>query len=288
MCYYPLKAFGFWKEDENTGELKHVVGLLKSGFTPKIYMKFYEEFDLPCGKCIECLEHEAKVWSFRIMNEASLYKENCMVTLTYKDSDHNLHKDDLQKFMKRLRKKYSDKKIRFFACGEYGSKGKRPHYHVILFNHDFKDKVYHHTTKKGFPVFVSKELESIWKLGISSISQVETNTAKYCAKYLQKLRPLNPLLNKPFNVMSNRPGIGKDYILQHTDFIRFDKLYSKGDYISLPRYYLDILEREGYDLTELKHFRDLKAKLNERSNTENVTRCINAMAKLGLRSKIDN
>lgn len=43
-----------------------------------------------------------------------------------------LSKSDLQKFLKRLRKAYG-KKVRYFACGEYGPKTFRPHYHLLFF-----------------------------------------------------------------------------------------------------------------------------------------------------------
>ena len=59
------------------------------------------------------------------------------LTLTYNDdnlpSDVGLHKDDLQRFFKRLRKALDTKKIRYFACGEYGDTTSRPHYHAIVF-----------------------------------------------------------------------------------------------------------------------------------------------------------
>jgi hypothetical protein len=43
--------------------------------------------------------------------------------------------------MKRLRKKYSHKKLSFYHCGEYGEKQGRPHYHAIIFNHQFSDLI---------------------------------------------------------------------------------------------------------------------------------------------------
>lgn len=47
-----------------------------------------------------------------------------------------LCKEDLQKFIKRLRFQISkefDEEVRYFACGEYGPKTFRPHFHIELF-----------------------------------------------------------------------------------------------------------------------------------------------------------
>jgi len=40
---------------------------------------------LPCGRCIGCRLERARQWSVRVMHEASLYEENCFVTLTYSE-----------------------------------------------------------------------------------------------------------------------------------------------------------------------------------------------------------
>ena len=56
-----------------------------------------------------------------------------------------LYKPDLQKFMKRLRRSVdyhfkdlniNDKKVYFFAVGEYGPASLRPHYHVLLWSNN--------------------------------------------------------------------------------------------------------------------------------------------------------
>ena len=90
-----------------------------------------------CGHCVECESQRASEWSHRIMDELSLHKEAFFLTLTYNDDlipiDHNLCKRDVQLFIKRLRKHISPTKIRYFMCGEYGSKNERPHYHLLIF-----------------------------------------------------------------------------------------------------------------------------------------------------------
>jgi len=89
----------------------------------------------PCGKCLPCRINRARVWQHRMELEASVHLESSFVTLTYQDEflPFELKKDHLQKFIKRLRY-YGKRKIRYYAVGEYGTKFKRPHYHIIAFN----------------------------------------------------------------------------------------------------------------------------------------------------------
>jgi hypothetical protein len=47
--------------------------------------------------------------------------------------DGSLNVAHFQKFMKRLRDRIKPLKIRFFHCGEYGDKTRRPHYHALIF-----------------------------------------------------------------------------------------------------------------------------------------------------------
>jgi len=103
--------------------------------------------ELPCRQCIGCRLEYSRQWAIRCLHEASLYDENCYITLTYDDQKlpesydikNGLDLSHFQLFMKRLRKKYGAK-IRFFHCGEYGEDRGRPHFHACIFNHDFQDK----------------------------------------------------------------------------------------------------------------------------------------------------
>ena len=129
-CYTPLKG---WRSQERTESGKRAITFrLREGYADM-------PVDVPCGQCIGCRLERSRQWAVRCMHEASLYENNCFITLTYNEdhipSDGSLKKDHFQKFMKRLRKKFGAG-IRFFHCGEYGAELSRPHYHAILFNFD--------------------------------------------------------------------------------------------------------------------------------------------------------
>lgn len=213
----------------------------------------YDFIYLRCGKCLECLKENASVWAARIMLEASLYQDNCFLTLTYADDCiTSLHKDDVQRFVKRVRKHFSDRKIRVFYCGEYGGKNNRPHYHVIFFNLSFLDMYFWKRSKSGESLFRSDTLEKLWTLGFSTVQPLEYGNAFYCAKYLQKLDP-RPHDIPPFINMSTNPGIG--YGVIKPEMLVDDKIYCNGKIFPLPRYFLKVLEKQGYILSELKEKR---------------------------------
>lgn len=182
-CFTPLEAYRH--KDEVTFTKPH--GLATS-------------FPLPCGQCIGCRLRNANEWAVRCMQEASFHEENSFITLTYNNehlpSDHSLNIMHFQKFMKRLRKKISDdgsdKKIKFFHCGEYGSALSRPHYHAIIFGHAFSDERLH-SYNGGKPLYISEELSALWTvpghenpIGFSTIAEVNHETAAYVARYCTK------------------------------------------------------------------------------------------------------
>lgn len=101
--------------------------------------------------------------------------------------------------MKRLRK-VTGPGIKFYACGEYGDKKGRPHYHAAIFGYDFKDKILLNAGKKSwqgfnerrfkfkgeYDLYQSDLLNSIWGLGFASIGELNMNSAGYVARYCMK------------------------------------------------------------------------------------------------------
>lgn len=157
--------------------------------------------DLPCGQCIGCRIDYSRDWAIRCMHEASTWKHNCFITLTYNDEnlppDGSLNPDDFQKFMKRFRKKYrgieprEDENgkitypIRYFHCGEYGEKLGRPHYHALLFNFEFPDLI-PWKVRNGIQTYLSPSLERIWGKGWIEIGSATWQSAAYVARYMLK------------------------------------------------------------------------------------------------------
>lgn len=207
---------------------------------------FMKSSIFPCGKCVDCKNNRAIEWSFRVMLEAKKYKNNCFITLTYNELNcpKKVSRRDFQLFIKRLRKYIEPLKIRYFGCGEYGlsdSGTHRPHYHIVIFGYDFPDKVVFKRDKRHNLIYRSAILEKLWTFGYSSIGDLTLESARYCAKYMQKTIDSD---NSSFLAMSTHPGIGlESFDLKSLDT---DKIYFGGRYIRIPRYFLDKVAESGF------------------------------------------
>lgn len=263
-CYKPLKAIDFGINPD-TG--KHIIKVLRGTYdpyeTPPVEGASY--IPLPCGRCIGCRLQYSRVWADRCMAEASLYEHNVFLTLTYNDNNlppcnfmdngekspvHPLVKRDLQLFIKRLRKKLSDQRIRYFACGEYSPK-LRPHYHLILFNCKLDDLKLLYRNDSEFKYYTSESVSDCWKYGYHIIANVNWHTCAYTARYIMKKqkgdgREVYEKYNYPpeFTIMSRKPGIGADYFKEHAIDIYYDGAFlptENGNMRIYPNKYYDYL-----------------------------------------------
>lgn len=213
-----------------------------------------------CGKCMACRLNHARDWATRLMHEASQHEDNSFLTLTYSDEHlpdkQTLVPDDLRLFLMRLRTSLYPKRIRFFACGEYGGKTQRPHYHLILFGHAFREDRYPWQLIRDNLYYRSAALEALWPLGHALISDVTTKSAGYVARYSVKkanastaaghnpyLR-INPETGEIWTVlpefirMSRRPGIGFNWIDRFaSDAFPSGFLITDGKKTPIPRAY---------------------------------------------------
>jgi hypothetical protein len=147
---------------------------------------------LPCGQCVGCRLERSRQWAVRCMHEAQMHTSNCFITLTYapefirEAKDLSLNYEHFQLFMKRLRKRFTGKTIRFYMAGEYGELRDRPHFHACIFGLDFEDKKFLKRTETGSILYTSKILEELWPYGYSSIGDVNFESAAYVARYIMK------------------------------------------------------------------------------------------------------
>lgn len=229
----------------------------KTGKVPLVSLAFgdvMKPVQVPCGRCIGCRLERSRQWAIRIMHENQLHMDSVFLTLTYRDNElihggnatGTLYPRHLTLFLKRLRKKYGSG-IRFFACGEYGEKEHRPHYHAIIFGLDFQDKaISPNNSKSGFPVYESQTLNKIWGLGDCYIGAVSFESAAYVARYIvdKKLGEESDFyheegIHPEFVRMSRRPGIGADWYAQYkSDLYPHGYAVIRGGVKSnIPRFY---------------------------------------------------
>ncbi|UDN67821.1 replication initiator protein [robinz microvirus RP_136] len=300
VCYGPFRGY-YPKRELRNGDLNPDKKLVfrKDRSETGIGMK------IPCGKCQGCRLEQSRQWAMRCMHEKRMHPEDgsAFLTLTYSDenipADYGLRKEDLQLFMKRLRKaRYAG--LRFFACGEYGETLQRPHYHVLLFNTDFPDMKKRLNQKAGsFDVYTSEELGRLWWQGHNCIGAVTFDSCAYVARYLTKklasreivLADGRRLVRDPeFTCMSLRPGLGTAYYDKYGHEVHaHDSVVMRGFEMSPPRFYDEKLRKidpARYD--ELKKLRRRRImKLSKKDNTQARLRVreVVSLAKLSQKGK---
>lgn len=186
---------------------------------------------VPCGKCLACRRKRALDWTTRCVFESRTFGADncCFVTLTYAVAPDGLVKSHLQAYLKRIRARFTGRRIRFFACGEYGSIGRRPHYHLILFGVSRDDMLPH---------------DSAWPFGFVSLGYATEQSIAYTCGYCNKLEKWPEGKTPCFRLMSRKPGLGLEYFLSNkSEIVRL--------YDLLPRYlddrlYVDDDAREAH------------------------------------------
>lgn len=185
---------------------------------------YYREVIIPCQKCLGCALDRRDAWAVRASLELSCHLEASFLTLTYNDAHlpisgesglPTLRRRDLTLFIKRLRRHLFPLKIRYFGCGEYGSRFDRPHYHLIIFGWMPKQKDLR-LLNGSTSIFRCPELESLWSdskgepIGFVSVAPADDGCVRYVAGYVaKKFGSIPPEGVTPnFCACSLRPAIG--------------------------------------------------------------------------------
>lgn len=309
VCEHP--TFG-WKIGTHRNKEGEVVDTVTFSFNEAY--KHYLPSDIenhamsfPCGKCVACMKKKRMEQAVRITHEIESHDENCFITLTYNNEnlpliDKNqvvyrnapdatqlfptLVIDDYQKFMKRLRSHLGyhgcKKKLRYFVVGEYGSLGKRPHYHLIVFGWKPTDLVEHKFHGKYW-TYRSKTIEDLWPYGFVEVGvDVNAGVAKYCAQYVTKKFNKQDQPNKyvmPEFVKSSKMagGLGVKFV------DRFHRQLAEQGYVlvlnrhtgqgfkqAIPKYYVSRLKNKFPE--DFKILKDRRLSHVEETKMENESR----------------
>lgn len=209
---------------------------------------------IPCGKCLGCRTATQLMWTIRCTHEAQHSPYNTFITLTYDDDHlpHELVPYHLTTFIKRLRRATpttstiltgSSKHIRYLACGEYGDKTLRPHYHINVFNCAFKDQ-----QRWSKTLYTSETLDRIWGHGAAKLAPFTPATAGYVAGYITQhgrrdyYNTDGETLEPPFKRQSQRPAIGLNWLKKNHADLAHGYLIHDGKKHPIPRYYKKVLQ----------------------------------------------
>ncbi|QCS37168.1 replication initiation protein [Tortoise microvirus 63] len=196
-----------------------------------------------CRHCLSCRLDYQIALEFAVKHELfDIYQSGlgaCFATLTYADSalppHGSLRKSDFQNFLKNVRiqakRKGTLPPFKYLACGEYGDKFGRPHYHVIFLG----------VTDALFNQFI----RPLWKHGLCDCSTLGSGAIRYVLKYCTKSAMGSKAkemyddqsLTRPFIVHSKR--LGFNWLIRNRDDLVANNFcyLNKGHRVPLPAYY---------------------------------------------------
>lgn len=237
QCTRPVRI----KHGKSQTAIKHTEGML-----------------VACGKCIACRIQKRKEWSLRMMHEKEFWNDSIFVTLTYDDNhlpaNNSLNKKHLQDFFKRLRRDLKQRRIKYFACGEYGDTYGRPHYHIIIFglslNEEDKRLIIQNWTFCDWSNYTIRN---------KSFGLAEADSINYVAQYIDKKftgdKAQEEYVRKNrdpvFRILSL--GIGARYADSNSDQLKANLCCKhRGTEHGLPRYYVKRLSLSGSEALKAK------------------------------------
>lgn len=249
-------------------------GRIKFGAPPDESCSEREFLRLSCGGCLSCRSRRARDWAIRCQLELKSHDAAAWCTLTYEDRylPPTLVKAHVSRWLRSVRRT-APNRVRFFACGEYGERTLRPHYHCIVYGENSAPR-----------------LEGAWPYGFVRVDPVTPAVIAYTAGYAaKKLRlrergerewlvsPDGELYQHqpPFLLMSRRPGIGAEARDKYWQSWR-KSARSGNAWVPVPRYLHEGWRRRSSDEEIAARDAELREFVQE---LDLRARAINALAK---------
>lgn len=198
----------------------------------------FPTLEVPCGWCLNCRVDKRNTLEDKCDYEYKQFGCGAFVTFTYddyhiescmeKDKKDNLvaslRKDDVTKFIKRLRERIKYSKLDYKYCrpdfkylivGEYGENGQlfdRPHYHALFFGLDFQ--------------VCERLFLDCWSNGFIDSLPIRNGAIRYVLKYMDKQQHGVQAISKFDDNNLERPfchksqGLGVGLYISQIDFIK--------------------------------------------------------------------
>lgn len=190
-----------------------------------------------------CRIKKHQEWATRLMLEFLYFKRQAIfITLTY-DNEHlpekeqfpngNLVKQDVQKFLKRVRKQLGDgKRISYFACGEYGDRTERAHYHIIIY---------------GYPPHqIDPIIKKCWSFGFVSTSDLQQHSVArmryitgYTLKKMTQKECFEDGREPEFSLQSRKPALGIGLLDSFIPYLIKHNLYPISGITQYQKFYME-------------------------------------------------
>lgn len=242
----------------------------------------------------------------RCTHEASLYKDNCFITITYDDQNlpknASLDKIEWKNFIKRLRR-HTKQSIRFYGCGEYGTNQDltsldtvgRPHYHAILFGIDLRSTLPDGRLNEKYLIqetdttklYTSELLQKIWPKGYSTVGDCTFESAAYIARYcLKKISGEESDQHyagrtPEFSTQSRRPGIARAWFEKYRHDLDKGFVTCKGVKLPAAKYYKNLYKEHYGD--EYSYIQQRSRQQTDYHDPENQTDRLRVKEKIKLR-----
>lgn len=250
-----------------------------------LYTTIRNEAPVACGKCINCKNKRISGWAARLMKEDVHSCMSFFLTFTY-DNDNlelcpkgrpTLVPSHLTSYWKILRKHFPNKALKYYACGEYGSNKKRPHYHAILLI-----KQTHLS-----PIEVLALIEKTWTYGETFAGTVTGESVAYVLKYLQKTSSVPQYAGdkRTPEFQRSSKGLGADYIKRlkgwhHADLTQRAYIALQGgNRAPMPRYYKDKIYTKEQKLI-IGEYMQANTSLPDYNNLKELRKMSNKKVKL--------
>lgn len=260
--------------------------------------KIWKAIKVPCSGCLDCRLKKSREMAIRCVHEAQMNADfgSIFVTLTYnpehlpENNTFNFRHPVL--FMKRLRRMFGAN-IKSYGCAEYGEKGGRPHYHLLIFGLRPDDMYFWRNStnpRMKCKLYRSPKIEKLWgkgkgknfsQYGNVEIGEVSFQSAAYVARYVMKKNKKKEELEKELGrfhekaiCISRREGIGLSWLKKyHSDVYPSDEVVFEGrkgkmQRMKPPKYYdRKIQEMNLYDFSKIQLDRQRFSEQNLKETT---------------------